>query len=527
MLTCIRERYEAVMISMGLYRSSMVTCRYAIPTPLVPVGQDQVSESYAKLKQKVEASIAKVILDHPSLRVGLLGEHARKPYFVELESVDFGRHIEWRSLDKDTDYETELFKSIATRINLKVDQPEDTPSWRILVLGVEGSAFLDMIFEWGHAHLDGMGAKLFHEELLRNLNSNVVLEEFRDRVLTIPPSKRRDLLPPLHSLAKFPVSAGYALATLWDELGPSGLSTGSKPELRATWSPIKVQPYVTQYRHFSIDNPTLQNILAACRKHNTTLTGLLQALSHIILSIRLSPKEAKGFLSSTVINLRPLMSAPEAKKKAQELAGVDLKRTMANFMTMINHEWNVEWVAKVRAASGSVSQGKAPKEDEREGTRGEEMAALEPLIWPAAESARAAIQKRLDDGTKNDLMGLTKFIPDYRALFKDWTKKPRTHSVAITNLGVIDGNPADPVSDDVAVVSEAREANGKWTIERAEFSVSPEAHGAVLCLCPIAVKGKELYVSCDWQDCAVDVALAEGFVADLEAWLRFIGRSTT
>ncbi|KAI0097046.1 hypothetical protein F4776DRAFT_554654 [Hypoxylon sp. NC0597] len=515
------------MISMGLYRSSMVTCRYAIPVPLVPVGKDQGSESYAELKQKVEISIAQVVLDHPSLRVGLLHEHARKPYFVELETVDFRRHIEWRSLDKDTDYEAELFKSIATRIDLKVNQPEDAPSWRILMLHVEGSTFLDMIFEWGHAHLDGMSAKLFYEDLLRNLNSNIVLDEFQGRVLTIPFSKRRDLLPPLHTLAKFPISAGYALATLWDELGPSGLSTGSKPELRATWSPIKVQPYVTQYRHFSIDNPTLQNIITACRKHNTTLTGLLQALSHVILSIRLSAGEAKGFLSSTVVNLRPLMSAPEVTKKALKLAGVDPKRIMANFMTMINHEWDVDWVAKVRATSGSSSHDEPSKEGKRERTREKEMAALEPLIWPAAEGARAAIQKRLDDGTKNDLMGLMKFIPDYRTLFKDWTKKPRTHSVAITNLGLIDGNPSDSASDDVAVLVDAREENSKWTIERAMFSVSPEVHGAALCLCPVAVRGKELYLSCDWQDCAIDVALAEGFVADLEAWLRFIGQSTT
>ncbi|KAI0836496.1 hypothetical protein F5Y06DRAFT_288460 [Hypoxylon sp. FL0890] len=512
---------------MGFYRSSMVTCRYAIPTSLIPVGQDLGLDSRAILEQEVESAIAKVVLDHPALRVGLLGESKRKPYFVELEAVDFHRLVEWRSFGKDADYEAELFKLTTTRLNIKVEQPEDAPSWRILVLRVEGGAFLDVMFEWGHAQCDGMSAKLFHEDLLRNLNINVVVEEFQDRVLTIPPSKRRDLLPPLHALAKFPVSTGYALSMLWEELGPPGLSTGSKTELRATWSPIKAEPYVTQYRHFSIDNPTLQNIIAACRKHNTTLTGLLQALSNVILSTRLSAKEAKGFLGSTVVNLRPLMGTPEVKKKALKLGEADPKRTMANFMTLIDHEWDVEWVSKVRAASTSASHGGPSKKPEKELTKAKDMAALEPLIWPAAETVRAAIQKRLDDGTKNDLMGLMKFIPDYRALFKDWIKKPRRHSVVITNLGVIDGNPFDSASDDGASNADAREEGGKWTLERAVFSISPEAHGPVLCLCPIAVKGKELYISCDWQDCAIDVALGDGFVADLEAWLRFIGRSTT
>ncbi|KAI1134616.1 hypothetical protein F5Y05DRAFT_406402 [Hypoxylon sp. FL0543] len=517
-------------MSLDLYRSSMVTCRYAIPASLAPVGQDQGSESHEILQQKIESAMAKVVLDHPFLRVGLLGEDKRKPYFVELEAVDFRRHVEWRSFGRDADYETELLKLIAARLDVKVESPVDAPSWRVLVLRVEGSAFLEVMFEWGHAHLDGTSAKMFHEDLLRNLNSQVVVGEFQDRVLTIPPSKRRDLLPPLHALVKFPVSTGYALATLWGELAPSGLSTDSKAELRATWAPMKVKPYATQCRHFSIDNATLQRILAACRKHNTTVTGLLQALSHVILSVRLSPEEAKGFLGSTIVNLRPLMSAPEVvKKKALKSGEMDPKKTMANFMTQMAHEWDAEWVSKVRAAkvSASASHDGPSNEGKRESTTAKEMAVLEPLVWSAAESARAAIQKRLDDGTKNDPMGLMKFIPDYRALFKDWIKKPRGHSVVVTNLGVIDGNPSDPASDDVAARTDAEEQGEKWTIERAIFSISAEAHGAALCLCPIAVKGKELYVSCDWHDCALDVALAEGFVADLEAWLRYIGRSTT
>ncbi|KAI1204189.1 uncharacterized protein F4807DRAFT_358402 [Annulohypoxylon truncatum] len=503
------------MHSLGLYHSSMVTCRYSIPT-ILSVGLDEDPDLHTKLERKVELAIAQVVSDHPFLRVGLRGEHERKPAFVELEAVDFRRHVEWRCFAKTAEYESELLELIESRLNIKVPQPEDRPSWRILVLRVEGERVLDVVFEWGHAHIDGMSAKMFHENLLRNLNGDFALEEFRDRVLTIPPSKRRDLPPSLHALTKFPITPGYALATLWDEFKPPRLASISKSGLHATWAPIQLQPYVTQYRHFSVDNDPLQNVLATCRNHKTTLTGLIQSIAHLSLATRLSAEEARGFLSCTIINLRPLMGMPEAKTKISKLSGIDPKKTMGNFMTSLDHEFDARWVAKIRTANMSQVGHLGPGEG---GDRG----GLEPLIWETAERTRTAIQKRLDDGTKNDVMGLIKFIPDYRALFKEWAKKPRGHSVTVTNLGVIDGNPHNNIPGDI---STTEDADGKWIIERAIFSVSPEAQGAVLCICPIAVKGRELYVSCDWQDCAVDPALAQGVMSDLESWLRFIGKET-
>ncbi|XDG06417.1 hypothetical protein ABKA04_006032 [Annulohypoxylon sp. FPYF3050] len=518
------ERFEAAMHSLGLYHSSMVTCRYSVPTTL-SAGPDGDPGFQAKLEQKVESAIAQVVLGHPPLRVGLRDEHERKPTFVELEAVDFRRHVEWRRFDRTADYESEFLALIRSRLNIKVPQPEEMPSWRILVLRVEDERVLDVMFEWGHAHIDGMSSKLFHEDLLRNLNTDFAPEEFKDRVLTVPSSKRRDLPPPLHTLTKFPITPGYTLTTLWDQLKPPQLATDSKSDLHATWAPIKLQPYVTQYRHFSVDNKTLQNILIACREHSTTLTGLLQSAVHVSLATRLSAEEARGFLSCTIINLRPIMGTPEAKSKGFKSLVTDPKKTMGNFMTSLDHEFDTSWVAKIRDAD--ATQAQRSKEDEREDLEGggatkRRIAALEPFVWEAAERIRAAIQKRLDDGTKNDIMGLIKFIPDYRALLKDWAKKPRGHSVAVTNLGVIDGDLTDKTSGDIGTIAK----DGKWTLERAVFSISPEAHGTALCICPIAVKDKELYISCDWQDCAVDQALGEGVMSDLESWLRFFGRGT-
>ncbi|KAI0377334.1 hypothetical protein F5Y04DRAFT_179085 [Hypomontagnella monticulosa] len=518
------ERFEAAMISLDFYRSSMVTCRFTIPARFLPGPE---LESQDELHRRLESAVAAVVMEHPFLRVGLRGEHARKPAFVELEAVDFARHIEWRSFGSIAEYEAQLRGLIRSRLDVKVPQPEDAPSWRILMLCAED--FVDVMFEWGHVHTDGISAKIFHEDLLRYLNSTgdgsgadveagVVPSEFNPetRILTIPISRRRDLPPPLHSLCKFTLSSRWAASTLWRELKPASFQDDSSTGLLATWAPLKITPYETQYRHFSIDHATLQTILTACREHKTTLTGLIHALAHVSLATRLDAKDARAFTGSTILNLRPIVAAAEPRLQAKEVRSkaLDLSRTMGNFVTITDHEFDSAWVAQVREAVRAKKEG-----DKQEGEDG--LTVPESLVWPIAESVRAGLQKRLDEGTKNDMIGLLKFIPDFRTLLKDWTKKPRGHGVVITNLGVIDGSPADKVSDDTA---DTVEASSKWRIDRAIFSISPEAHGAAITICPVAVKGKELYISVDWQDCALDSALVEGMTTDLEAWLRVLGR---
>ncbi|XXG95315.1 hypothetical protein Hte_001576 [Hypoxylon texense] len=498
------ERFEAALHSLDFYRSNMVTCRFAIPASLIPGSGLDPNDLLAILMQKVESAIALVVLEHSLLRVGLRNEHSRKPSFVELESVDFRNHIEWRTLSPSVDYEGELLRLIRDRLDVMVESAETKPAWRILALHIEGTDFVDIMCEWGHAHIDGMSMKIFHETLLRKLNNGDEAGPsiFKDRVLTIPPEKRRDLLPPLHALVEFPLTTRWAVSTLWKEVKvPAGHS-----RLLANWAPIRVTPYVAQYRHFSLDNGTLQKVLAACRQHKTTLTGLVQTLAIFSLATRLSPEKARGFIGTTVVNLRPIMSSKYIRSH-----NIDPNNTMANFVTMVDHEFDTDLVAKIRArASGSPD-----KEAHNY------MATLGEFVWPTAEKVRGDLQKRLDEGTKNDMMGLLKFIPDYRLLLKDWAKKPRVYSIAVTNLGVIDGNPSNATS---ATEAEGGELSSKWTIDRGIFSISPEAHHAAFVICPLAVKGKELYVSCDWQEVAIDKTLAEGIVADLESWLRYFGR---
>ncbi|KAI2617893.1 hypothetical protein GGR54DRAFT_607310 [Hypoxylon sp. NC1633] len=530
------ERFEAALHSLDFYRSSMVACRY-----LIPAGQDSLQE---ELVRKVESAIAKVVLDHPALRVGMRGEHARKPAFVELETVDFRKHVEWRSISKAADYEGELLQTISSRLNVKVEQSEAAPAWRILVLRVESEAFLDVMFEWGHAHMDGMSAKLFHEDLLRNLASDSVAgpDEFKDRVLFLPPEKRRDMLPPLHALCKFPITMGYTLSTLWHEFKPQCLA--ATPDTLAYWAPIRTKPYLSRYRHFSLDDARLKNVLAACRSHGTTLTGLIEVLALVSLAARLPPTQARGFTGSTALNLRPLLASGSKYLRAQN---IDATQTMGNFVSIVDHIFDAELVAEIRAyvsrtrtrTQGSGEEGQGEGGEEKEKEKEASMAALEELVWPTAQRVRAELQTRLDKGTTNDEVGLMKFIPDFRALVKDWARKPRLRSFVLTNLGVIDRVPSPSLgSSSAATAGEEKEGRARavrkdgdgdgygWSIERAIFSLSHELQNGAICLCPMAVKDGDLYVTSNWTDGVVDTALAEGLMADLERWLRFLGRRT-
>ncbi|KAL7622637.1 Alcohol acetyltransferase [Parahypoxylon ruwenzoriense] len=495
------ERYELSMLSLDLYRGNMVTCQYTIPASLLssPSSSSSPSPNFELLQGTVESGIARLVLAHPFLRVGLRGESRRKPDWMSLESVDFRRHVQWHHVPSsatEEEYEREVEGFIRGQLD-------------------------ERFLEWGHAHTDGMSAKIWHEDLLRNLNELLrnkgtvdPLPELKDRILTIPPAALQ-LLPPLHTLCKFPVSLGYALATLWRELKPPALASSSiKSDVTsARWSPISVKPYKPQYRQFALSNAELGRVITMCRSKGTTLTGLLQALVMASLACRLTPEEAQGFLGVTIVNLRPLIEGEERAKKVlrevKEKTGesVDLKRMMANYMTAMTHEFETQLVKDIRARAGSGEEGSASKD---------RIAALDQLVWSTAGRIRGEIQAKLDRGLKNDLLGLVKAVLDFRVLFKDMVKKPRAHSFAVTNLGVIDGNPGSGTE-----VGADRE--GGWSIDRAIFSVSPEVAGSAFTVCPIAVKGGELWVSCDWQDCAMDAALGDGVTADLEAWLRYFG----
>jgi hypothetical protein len=385
---------------------------------------------------------------------------------------------------------------------------------------------IDVIFDWSHSFGDGTSGKIFHETLLRELNkpdaqpvlTNHVLkipptasslpppaEELcdtrpvlSDGVLKIPPTAPR-LPPPIEKLCKFPVTAKYTIATAWKELRPPVLS--STLASQAHWAPPCATPYKTQFRMFDVEAETLQSVLAACRVHKTTLTGLLHALVLVSLASHVKPCDAKAFAGNTALDLR---------RHVESRPGLDPKRTMGNYVSMTSHEFDADLVRKIREAAFPSADLLRKREDVAP--------ALVDFVWQCAARVRAEIQKRLDQGLKNDVVGLMKLVPDWRTQLRNEVDKPRPYSFVVTNLGTIDG----------AAREKAELENGSkpesWEIEYSVFAISAEVCGAAFQVSPISVKGKALCVSCSWQNCVVDVKIAEAIVVDLERWLRFLGK---
>ncbi|KAF2963166.1 hypothetical protein GQX73_g10411 [Xylaria multiplex] len=421
---------------------------------------------------RVEDAIARVIIEHPALRIDVVNTDSKRPAWVSVDQVDFAQNVQWQDINYNNNNENTAIDSeenLRHIIERRLDEPEANltkrPGWRVLILYRKGGdSFLDIIFDYSHGLGDGTSGKIFHETLLRLLNATEI--EARTPALT---NRKLNILltakslpPPIEKVVKFPVSAGFAISTAWRELRPPGFSPASAAQ--ANWAPICVTPYKTQFCAFSVRGDDLKTILAACRAHKTTLTGLLHALLLVCMASRIPAKDAMAFLGSTALDLRRYVTASP---------DLDPQRTVADYVSLIAHEFDTELVRRIRTVTKTGTMAPA-------------------LIWTCA----------------------ARLVPDWRTQFRVEASKPRMHSFVVSNLGVLDGG----------LDVENRNAES-WEITHSVFAISAEVCGAAFQISPISVKNGALCVGCSWQDCIVNASLAGAIVADLELWLRFLGKS--
>ncbi|CAJ2508955.1 Uu.00g139810.m01.CDS01 [Anthostomella pinea] len=488
------ETYQLAMYILDLYRGTSVICRYAIPPTMT------VANARSELMSTIRAAIARVVLKHPLLQVGVGKAESRKPFFVPLDSLDLGQLITWRFIEGPVD-EDSLRETAQSEVDNKFDGLDSLPCWRVLILHPQYTDSLEIVFTFNHSHADGMGGKVFHEDLLQTLNAGITDEErqqFDQNVVKLPDCTPR-FTPTTPQLAKLPVTNGFIVKTLWDEMKPGMLR---KDVTLATWAPILTSlPYKTQLRSFAVDAGTLTNILAACRKHKTTLTGLIHGLALVSLASRLDEHKAPAFEAATALDQRKFLPSSHPS-----YPGLDPKRTVANYVSLMGHGFDTQVVSEVRSKLNWKKTSNESLSDELAG-----------LTWSAAAKVRREIQERLDLGLKNDLIGLMKFIGDWRTQMKKDARKPRQFSWLVTNLGVVDGQPGTGTT----ALSSAKDEN--WAIRRAQFVLSTEVPSGVWMIAPFAVKDGPLCMTFSSQDGVVDVGLAEGFVGDIHRWLVQIG----
>ncbi|KUI57775.1 hypothetical protein VP1G_05100 [Cytospora mali] len=475
----INETYQLAMYLLDQYRGTILSCRYAIPRRLAP------AESRTQLEEAVKVAVVDTIMRHPMLQVGMLDATSKAPSWVQLQSLDLTQHIKWLHIGEHDDFEQTVQDTFRTQLDdhfpdLSIKQP----GWKITIIRQGNAPIMEVLLTWNHPQFDGAGAKVFHEDFLEVLNNaengayeRTGLDGDIFRLPEAPP-----LLPtPIESLKSLPLDLKFLAKVVWEETRPRFLN---RDVSQAAWCPIRSSPYKTQYRAFFIDNASLSATLALCRENKTTITGLLNGLALIAFSSHLDSTVAPAFQSSTIMDHR--RNLPPAPPDAP---WVRSDRAVSNYVTQVLHKWDTE------------------------------------LLWAVSAGNRQEIVRKLEAGLRNDLVGVFKYVTDWKQTMSDMAKKTRQFTWLVTNIGVLDGNasPTRPSTTTTRAPTggdNTKSDDGqRWSIDRAQFGLSAEIPAAAIELAAVSVAGRGMCVSANWPDCAVDVTLGDRIMADLERWL--------
>ncbi|KAH7396150.1 alcohol acetyltransferase [Pyrenochaeta sp. MPI-SDFR-AT-0127] len=486
------ESYQLAIHTLNQYRGTMVACRYFPPAVLAR------SDSLATLKVRFYDALTRVVLAQPHLQTGIIGENSKNPAFVRLDHLDLRHHVQWITLDESSHFQQLYLETIQAQLDSRYENLSTQPGWRLVVLHEIGAESIEVMYVWNHTHHDGSSAKIFHQYLLRFLTEinrqgeePIVDASDADRwIINLPDSS--DRLPPNPEiLTPWPVSPGFVLSELWKGLKPEWIFPRS--DTHARWAPIQASPYQTRFRNFTVDSQLVTKLVGACRLHHTTLTGLVQALCLTSLSTAL--QDARGFASRTPYDLRQILPS-----NTTQYPWLRPKESMCNYVSVVDHEFDSKLVDTIRSHMRAISSNSKLSTD------------VMDVVWSVSARVRREIQARLDSGTRNDLIGIMKLCPDWNSQQESEMRKTRCLSWLVTNLGVLDGECSTSVKNEEM-----------WSLRRAELILSADTPSAAFSVSMMTVKGREMCITCSWQDCVVEAELGERLMGDLERWLKAIG----
>ncbi|KAJ4074626.1 Alcohol acetyltransferase, partial [Fusarium oxysporum] len=208
----------------------------------------------------------------------------------------------------------------------------------------------------------------------------------KDRSFDVPVTLHTS---PMDQLIYLPISLGYIVSELSREFLPQ-LST--KPHM-ATWAPIPAEPAKTRLSWVHVTKEALPSVLDACRMHETTLTTLLNALFMVSMATRLSEAKARAFSYGTPICFRHFQKAGKSD--------VDCNKTFMNCYAYWPFVFEQGLIAKIRQQFSDAKTN--PDLDIN----------LVDAVWDVARIIREGLLAKLKQGTKNDTVGLAKFIGDW------------------------------------------------------------------------------------------------------------------
>lgn len=438
----------------------------------------------------VEEAVARLVLRLGGLRVGIIGEDTNKACFVQVASMNLQDFILWRTATaKSSDeYNEQVLHVIKTRLEQLWPDVADRPPWQLLVVQSAPAAseniVLDIAFAVHHALSDGKSTAVFHSELLHELNSpHRPLLELKDHRLTLdsPPA----LAPSQEDLVRPKISWPFFLKALWSEFGPSWAKFTPPPE---PWTgiPVTPEPHRLHLRAVTIAPDVVPRLIAACRTHGTTLSGILHILVLTSFAGRVPEEVASSFSGETAISLLPWAKLPHD-------VDMDLSRVLTDLNTGTKRIWNAATVATIRSR---LRDADADAENE--------------LVWPLAATWRNEIKAKVATLPNDDIVGLMHYITDFNQRWLSKLGKARDATWAVSNIGSL---------------RNSTENGGKpWSIRRSLFMQPVLVAGAAVSVNVAGVDGGPVSLVLSWQETVVAQTIVNGVAKDLQAWLDEFGK---
>jgi hypothetical protein len=551
----------------------IVTCRYNVPSTYPAQGKS----SSLTLESVIENALVAVILGQPILGVGIIGEDTKEPAFVHVKTIDMRHMIEWKELTATSDktgeskgpneaqeeaYNDRLLRALEKHHELLWEDLANKPGWKIVVHhdphqlnlfrvresgAVEGeekeasSLPLDISFCFHHAYADGKSAYIFHRDLQRALNQQAIgtssaspPSALQDHMLHLPTPP--SIPPAAEKLIPFTLSWGFVLRMVWKEmlyplLKPLFLfskSDNEKDTLPWAGAPIDPSNPAIHIRIVSVGSGPggLDAVLARCRSHKASLTGLIHALIARSLARRVfslndqAKDKVKPFCSSTPISLAgyvdPAVAASSSFRPGETMHCLNTALT-------VHHDADA---IEALCSNGDVGVG----EDE--------------AMWAFAAEMTSRLRVRAAELPRDDILALSGLVGDWHAFFRAKFGKEREETWQLSNLGSLSAADAGFITENnwttttsatpaTAAAAVGRESEneevtrrGRWVIDRAIFTQGAlPVHAAMnVNVAGVAGSGGGVIATVTWQDGIVDEELMDGLARDLEMWSAEIGK---
>jgi hypothetical protein len=347
-----------------------------------------------------------------------------------------------------------------------LDQPWTNliPSWEIVVQPFSKTRCF-IALSYSHNAMDGISGIAFHRTFLQALQENQT-----DHDLIVNP-QRQQLEEPFDTPGRLPISWSYMLSPILGAYLPKpvasllGFKASAAQSQPGTWTGAPVftsKEYLTMVHLMSIDNITLTKVIAACRKNDSKLTGLLHQLiidalaAHLPLSI-----DSLGY--GTAINMRGAIDVSD-----------DAMGMFVSGNYVLHH---------LSSTTATCSSD-------------------QPFDWSTARDITQTLSSRSKD-LVNQPIGLLRYLTSIRSWLLSKVGSRRESSYEISNLGVF-----MPVKED-------GQGSGSVEVKEMVFCQPAGVYGPPLVFNLVCVKGGSLSVAINWQPGALGIEDEEKKEKDL------------